>query len=48
MIQLLAIAVKTGATKADFDATLAVHPSAAEEIVTMRKPSARYGLKAAE
>jgi hypothetical protein len=25
-----------------------VHPSAAEEIVTMRKPSARYGLKAAE
>jgi glutathione reductase (NADPH) len=48
MIQLLAIAVKTGATKADFDATLAVHPTAAEEIVTMRKLAARYGLKAAE
>jgi glutathione reductase (NADPH) len=48
MIQLLAIAVKTGATKADFDATIAVHPTAAEEIVTMRTPAARYGLKAAE
>jgi glutathione reductase (NADPH) len=48
MIQLLGIAVKTGATKADFDATLAVHPTAAEEFVTMRTPAARYGLKAAE
>jgi glutathione reductase (NADPH) len=48
MIQLLGIAVKMGATKADFDATLAVHPTAAEEIVTMRTPTARYGLKAAE
>jgi glutathione reductase (NADPH) len=48
MIQLLGIALKTGATKADFDATLAVHPTAAEEIVTMRTPAARYGLKAAE
>ena len=43
MIQLLAIAVKTGATKADFDATIAVHPTAAEELVTMREPTARYG-----
>jgi glutathione reductase (NADPH) len=48
MIQLLGIAVKAGATKADFDATMAVHPTAAEEIVTMRTPSARHGLKAAE
>jgi glutathione reductase (NADPH) len=48
MIQLLALAVKMGATKADFDATLAVHPTSAEEIVTMRTPAARYGLKAAE
>jgi glutathione reductase (NADPH) len=48
MIQLLGIAVKAGATKADFDATVAVHPTAAEEIVTMRTPSARHGLKAAE
>ncbi len=38
MIQLAAIAVKMGATKADFDATVAVHPTAAEELVTLRKP----------
>ena len=37
MAQLLGIAVKLGATKADFDATLAVHPTAAEELVTMRE-----------
>lgn len=35
MIQCLGIAIKMGATKADFDATLAVHPTAAEELVTM-------------
>ena len=40
MIQTLGIAVKMGATKTDFDATMAVHPTAAEELVTMRKPSA--------
>src|SRR5690606_26983980 len=38
MIQLAAIAVKMGATKADFDRTVAVHPTAAEELVTMRNP----------
>ena len=38
MIQLLGIAVRLGATKADFDATMAVHPTAAEELVTMRDP----------
>ncbi len=43
MIQLAAIAVKMGATKADFDATVAVHPTAAEELVTMRKPTRRVG-----
>ena len=48
MIQTLAIAVKMGATKADFDATLALHPTAAEELVTMRAPTARYGQQAAE
>ncbi len=48
MIQLLGIAVKMGATKADFDATMAVHPTMAEELVTMRQPAARYGLEAAE
>jgi glutathione reductase (NADPH) len=42
MAQLLGIAVKMGATKADFDATVAVHPTAAEELVTMRTRSARY------
>jgi len=36
LIQALAIAVKMGATKRDFDATVAVHPTAAEEIVLMR------------
>jgi glutathione reductase (NADPH) len=37
IIQGLAIALKCNATKADFDATIAVHPTAAEEFVTMRK-----------
>ena len=36
MIQLVAVAMRMGATKADFDATMALHPSAAEELVTMR------------
>ncbi|MEQ9506272.1 MAG: glutathione-disulfide reductase [Hyphomonas sp.] len=36
MIQMAGIAVKMGATKDDFDRTCAVHPSAAEEMVTMR------------
>ncbi|MBX9990014.1 glutathione-disulfide reductase [Phreatobacter oligotrophus] len=42
MIQLAGIAVKMGATKADFDSTMAVHPTAAEELVTMRTPSHRH------
>ena len=37
MIQLVGVAVKMGATKADFDATMALHPTAAEELVTMRE-----------
>jgi glutathione reductase (NADPH) len=41
MIQLAAVALKMGATKADFDRTVAVHPTAAEELVTMRKPTRR-------
>ncbi len=36
MAQLLGIAVTCGATKAQFDATMAVHPTASEELVTMR------------
>lgn len=38
MIQLAAIAIKMGATKEDFDRTVAVHPTMSEEIVTMRSP----------
>jgi glutathione reductase (NADPH) len=38
MIQMVGIAVRMGATKRDFDMTLAVHPTAAEELVTMRTP----------
>jgi glutathione reductase (NADPH) len=48
MIQLAAVAVKMGATKADFDATVALHPTAAEELVTMRKKTASYAQEAAE
>ena len=39
IVQAVAIAMKGGATKAQFDATMALHPSAAEEFVTMREPS---------
>ena len=42
MAQLLGIAVKMGAKKSDFDATMALHPSASEELVTMRTRTARY------
>lgn len=38
IVQGLAIAIKAGATKADFDRTIGIHPSAAEEFVTMRQP----------
>ncbi len=41
MIQLAAIAIKMGATKEDFDRTVAVHPTMAEELVTLRKPIRR-------
>jgi glutathione reductase (NADPH) len=36
MIQCLAIAVKAGLKKCDFDATMALHPTSAEELVLMR------------
>jgi len=39
MAQVLAIPIKMGCTKADFDATMALHPSAAEELVTMYEPT---------
>ena len=48
LIQVVAIAVKMKATKADFDATMALHPTAAEELVTMRSPTVRHVREAAE
>ncbi len=42
IVQAVAIAMRMGATKADFDATMALHPSAAEELVTMRTRTARF------
>lgn len=41
MAQLLGISLKAGATKDDFDRTMAVHPTATEELVTMYKPTYR-------
>jgi glutathione reductase (NADPH) len=38
IIQGIAVAIKCGATKAQFDATIGIHPTAAEEFVTMREP----------
>src|SRR5712675_1676299 len=48
IIQAVAVAVKLKATKADFDATTALHPTSAEELVTMRTPTARHMRQAAE
>ena len=48
MVQVLGIAVKMKATKADFDATLALHPTSAEELVTMQTRTARHVREAAE
>lgn len=50
MVQGIAIAVKMGATKADFDNTIGIHPTSAEELVTMRTPSYQFrnGVKVEE
>jgi glutathione reductase (NADPH) len=48
LIQLVGIAVKMKATKADFDAVMAVHPTAAEELVTLREKTASFVREAAE
>jgi glutathione reductase (NADPH) len=48
LIQVIGVAVKMGATKADFDATMAVHPTAAEELVTLREKAVSYSRAAAE
>jgi glutathione reductase (NADPH) len=42
MAQLLGIPMVMGATKRDFDRTMAVHPTAAEELVTLRTPTVRH------
>eukprot|EP00956_Cyclotella_meneghiniana_P021280 scaffold38562_cov64-Cyclotella_meneghiniana.AAC.7 len=42
MVQGVAIAIKMGATKDDFDNTIGIHPTSAEELVTMRSPSYYY------
>jgi glutathione reductase (NADPH) len=47
MAQLVGIPLRMGATKTDFDATMAVHPTAAEELVTMRQPTERHPAKVA-
>jgi len=43
IIQGVAIALKCGATKAQFDATVGIHPTAAEEFTTLREPRPRHG-----
>jgi glutathione reductase (NADPH) len=48
MVQVAAIAVKMKATKADFDATMALHPTTAEELVTIKNKTASYVREAAE
>jgi len=48
IIQGLAVALKCGATKAQFDATVGIHPTAAEEFVTMRDPVPEKDPAAAE
>ncbi len=46
MAQLLGVILKAGLTKEEFDRTMAIHPTAAEELVTMYQPS--YRLKHGE
>ena len=41
MAQLLGVSLKAGCTKDDFDRTMAVHPTASEELVTMYTPTYR-------
>jgi len=48
IIQGIAIALKCGATKRQFDQTIGIHPTAAEEFVTMREKLAEPRAEAAE
>ena len=43
MLQGFAVAIRMGATKRDLDDTVAIHPTSAEELVTMKTPDARTG-----
>lgn len=43
MVQGFAVAMKAGATKAQFDSTVGIHPTSAEELVTMREASGTWG-----
>ena len=47
LIQIIAIPVQMRAAKSDFDAVMAVHPTAAEELVTMRQPTLQHGIERA-
>lgn len=42
----MAVAIKAGATKADFDVTIGIHPTAAEEFVTLREPTRQAAIPA--
>ncbi|MEO0730647.1 MAG: glutathione-disulfide reductase, partial [Pseudomonadota bacterium] len=44
MIQIMGTVLRLGGTKADLDNTMALHPSAAEELVTMRTPTRQHGV----
>jgi glutathione reductase (NADPH) len=44
IVQGFAVAMKAGATKAVFDSTIGIHPTAAEEFVTMREPARLFGV----
>jgi glutathione reductase (NADPH) len=48
LVQLAGVAIKLRATKADFDSTVAVHPTSAEELVTMREKAQPATARAAE
>ena len=43
ILQGFAVAIKAGATKAIFDSTIGIHPTSAEELVTMREPTRVLG-----
>ena len=42
LVQIAAVAIGMGATKADFDRAIAMHPTAGEELVTFKNPTIRY------